>query len=68
MDTWVSIIGTVGFPIAACIALFYFMWTMIHEHKEEINALRGVLEQNTLAIVELRGSIEALKESGGTNG
>ena len=53
-----QIISTVGFPIAACAALFYFMVTMLREHKEEINTLRTALEANTIAITELKGLIE----------
>lgn len=53
-----ALISSVGFPIAACIALFYFMMTMLKEHKEEINALRASLEANTLAITELKGLLE----------
>lgn len=53
-----SFISTVGFPIAACAALFYFMVKMLQEHKEEINALRSALEANTIAITELRGLLE----------
>ena len=66
MADWVQILSTVGFPIAACAALWYFMLQMLQqnkqenheirqEHKEEINALRETLEQNTSAIMELRG-------------
>lgn len=61
VDKWANIIATVGFPIAACVALFYFMLTMIKEHKEEIDALRSVLEQNTIALVELKNSIEEIR-------
>lgn len=53
-----QMIGTLGFPIVACIALFYFMKEQLAEHKEEINALKGALEANTIAIVELKGLIE----------
>jgi hypothetical protein len=53
-----QMIGTLGFPIVACIALFYFMMQQLSEHKEEINALKGALEANTMALVELKGLIE----------
>ena len=56
--TFGQVISTVGFPIAACVALFYFMVNLLKEHKEEINTLRTALEANTLAITELRGIIE----------
>lgn len=58
MDEWVQVISSVGFPIAACVALFYFMLTLLREHKEEINALRQVLQDNTLALTRLQEAIE----------
>lgn len=58
MEAWVQIISSVGFPIAACVALFYFMITLLKEHKEEINALRQVLQDNTLALIKLQEAIE----------
>lgn len=53
-----QLISTIGFPITACVALFYFMTSMLREHKEEINTLRSALEANTIAITELKGLIE----------
>lgn len=61
MDVWIQLISSVGFPIAACAALFYFMVNMLHEHKEEINSLRQVLEDNTIALTKLQ---EALSHGG----
>lgn len=65
---WAQIITSVGFPIAACVALYYYMLTMIKEHKEEnealrkehkeeISALRETLESLCEAIQELKGSM-----------
>ena len=62
-----SFISTVGFPIAACAALFNFMVKMLQEHKEEINALRSALEANTIAITELRGLLEHGQRMGNDN-
>lgn len=53
-----NLIGSLGFPIVACIALFYFMKEQLAEHKEEINALKAALDANTLALVELKGLIQ----------
>lgn len=65
---WAQIISGVGFPIAACVALYYYMLTMIREHKEEnaairaehkeeITALRETLDSLKDAIQDLKGSI-----------
>ena len=65
---WAQIITSVGFPIAACVALYYYMLTMIKEHKEEnealrkehkeeISALRETLDRLKEAILELKGGL-----------
>ena len=54
-------ISTVGFPICACGALFWMVNKQDAQHKEEINALRSVLEANTQALTELRDMIKYMK-------
>lgn len=51
--TVTQIIGSLGFPIACCIALF---WRSIKEdadHKEETEKLRQTIENNTLILTKL---------------
>lgn len=48
-----QLISSVGFPIAACVALFWQMNKESTQHKEEMNALKETLNQNTLAITKL---------------
>lgn len=57
---WAQIITSVGFPIAACVALYYYMLTMIKEHKEENEALR---KEHKEEISALRETLESLKEA-----
>ena len=54
-------ISTVGFPICACAALFWMVNKQDESHKQEINALRSVLEANTQALTELRDMIKYMK-------
>ena len=54
-------ISTVGFPICACGALFWMVNKQDESHKQEINALRSVLEANTQALTELRDMIKYMK-------
>ena len=49
----VSLIGSVGFPIVACIALFMQMKEINKSHKEEIDELRKAIENNTLVVQKL---------------
>ena len=55
-------ISTVGFPICACGALFWMVNKQDESHRNEVNALRDVLEQNTAAIIELKDMIKYMKE------
>lgn len=57
-------ISTVGFPICACGALFWMVNKQDESHRNEVNALRDVLEQNTAAIIELKDMIKYMKEKG----
>ena len=54
-------VSTVGFPICACGALFWMVNKQDAQHKEEINALRSVLEANTQALTELRDMLRFMK-------
>lgn len=49
----VTIISTVGFPIAACVALFYQNATQQKQHKEEMDGIKEALNNNTLALQKL---------------
>lgn len=42
-----QIIGSLGFPIVACIALFYENMKTRESHKEEISKLAESLDNNT---------------------
>ncbi len=48
-----QLISSVGFPIAACVALFWQMNRESTQHKEEMNELKESLNKNTLAITKL---------------
>lgn len=53
LSTVSQMISSVGFPIAACVALFWQMNRESNQHKEEMDALKESLNQNTLAITKL---------------
>lgn len=68
MDDLLTLIGNYAFPIVCCIALFWkldkdqkttqdYMEKRDELHRDEINSLRQVMENNTNAILELRASI-----------
>lgn len=46
MEEWVTLISTVGFPIAMCVMLFWYM-------KTEVSQLRDVIVQNTATMKQI---------------
>lgn len=56
METYnaiVTMITTVGFPIAACVVLFYQNSNQQKQHKEEMDGIKEALNNNTLALQKL---------------
>lgn len=70
--TVLQAIGTVGFPIVACIAIAVF-FSKINEnyradikelntsHREEIKSLSDIIASNTLAIQKLCDKLDSMK-------
>lgn len=56
----VSIISNVGFPIAVCIVMFYYMNKQNDKHKQEIDKLSETLQGNTKVLTELCTLIKTL--------
>ena len=57
----VQLIGSLGFPIVACGALFWTLNKEQESHKAEMAAVTQALNQNTLVMTELKDMIAALK-------
>ena len=55
MDTnaLVQIISNLGFPIAMCGALFWYINKQLEMHKEETHELKQSIDNNTLIITKL---------------
>ena len=53
-----QIISTVGFPIAAYIAMFWYMIKQTDAHKEEMETVKEALNANTAALIELKAYLE----------
>ena len=60
MDEVISLISNVSFPIAVCIALFYFMMKQEDKHKSETDKLSATVEANTKGLTELCTLIKTL--------
>lgn len=48
-----QLVGSLGFPIVCCGALFWYMVKEKEAHKEEMEELRKSVEANTIAINSL---------------
>jgi len=60
--TITQLIGSLGFPIVACGAMFWKMNKECSDHKEEVDRLSSVIEKNTDAITALTYHISAEKQ------
>ncbi len=48
-----QLIGSLGFPIAVCVAMFYYWNKEREDHKSEIDSIRAALENNTQALIKI---------------
>lgn len=49
----IQLVGSLGFPIVACGALFWRMVKSDEQHKEEMSKISEALNNNTNALVKL---------------
>ena len=54
-----EIVGNKAFPIVCCIVLFFTQYKERERHSEEIKNMTSALNNNTLAINELKGMIQS---------
>ena len=57
MDSWVQVIQTLGFPIAVAVAMFWQNTKLQEQHKEEMSKITEALNNNTIALTELKDKI-----------
>lgn len=55
-----QLIGTLGFPIVACCAVFWYLQKESENHKEEMNSMRDAVNANTSVIAELKMIMQQL--------
>lgn len=56
----ISLISNVGFPVAVCIALFYYMEKQNEHHQKETDKLNETVQSNTKVLTELCTLIKTL--------
>ena len=57
-DMIVQIISTVGFPIAMCVIMFWFLNKEQENHKNEMLELKDVIARNNEVLASLKQLIE----------
>lgn len=57
-NTIIQLIGSLGFPIVMCGALFWRMVKSDEQHKEEMDKLSAALNNNTIAITNLSDKLD----------
>lgn len=57
MDSWVQVIQTLGFPIAVAVAMFWQNTKLQEQHKDEMGKITEALNNNTVALTELKDKI-----------
>ncbi len=58
LQTVINLIKDLGFPIAVCIAMFWLNNKQVEQHKEEMSKVTDALNNNTLALSELRDRLD----------
>ena len=53
INSLIQLVGSLGFPIVACGALFWRMVKSDEQHKEEMNKMSEALNNNTSALLKL---------------
>lgn len=56
----ITSIGTVGFPIVACVIMFWYLNNEKESHKAEMDAVNKTLTENTTVLASLKTMIETL--------
>ena len=52
-NVWVQLISNLGFPIAMCAALLWYINKLTEQHKDEIHELKQTIDNNTLIVTKL---------------
>jgi len=55
-----QLVASLGFPIVAAAALFWFINKQEERHKEELDGVRKTLEENTSVLASLKDLIQLI--------
>ena len=60
IDSVSQLVSNVGFPVAVCIALFFYMERQNERHQQETDKLNETVQSNTKVLTELCTLIKTL--------
>ena len=60
MDNVTQLISSLGFPIVMCIIMFKYMTEESKNHRDEVNALKDSIKENTVVLADLKSMIQTL--------
>lgn len=60
IDSISQLVSNVGFPVAVCIALFFYMEKQNERHQQETDKLNETVQSNTKVLTELCTLIKTL--------
>ena len=60
IDSATQLVSNVGFPVAVCIALFFYMEKQNERHQQETDKLNETVQSNTKVLTELCTLIKTL--------
>lgn len=58
ISTITSLVGSLGFPIVCCVAMFSMLNKERDTHKEEMDKLSATINNNTVALQALADKLE----------
>lgn len=67
MDTIVSMISTMGFPIAMCLVLMWYVYMKDKQHSDDLKKLTDAVNTQNSSIVKLCERIDRLFKRGDSN-
>ena len=63
-----QVISSIGFPIAICLILLWFIKDMLEKHKDETNKFTESLNNNTLVLQRVCDMLNVKRDNGDERG
>ena len=59
----ITIINSVGFPIFVAVIMMYLFYKMTISHKEDMRVMSEAIDNNTLAMSQIKTQLEAFMQN-----